>query len=200
MADIKISQLPPDSYENLSDDDVLPIVNQTAGQTQKISLFELDKRWRALPSGGTVNQVLAKLTNVDGAVQWLTITKSLVGLSQVNNTADIDKPLSNAAISALNDKASKTSVNLKADTSYVNTELAKKIDKPLTMGADGQVLTLVAGVPSWENGGGTSYDLVKYFGDPMTNGSWRQRVDAAQFLTEVRVSGSWVIVSELNIP
>lgn len=198
MADIKISQLPVYTSDEANDDDVMPIVDQVAGVTKKISLFELDQRWRALPTGGTINQVLAKLTNVDGDVQWLTISKSTVGLGQVNNTADIDKPLSTAMISALNDKATVTSVNGKADKTYVDTELAKKIDKPLS-GTEGQVLTLQSGVATWSDPAGST-STTKNFGDPNADGSWRQRVDGAVFKTEVRITGGWVTVSELNIP
>ena len=196
MADLKISQLPEDTYEQLNDDDVMPIVNQLAGETRKISLSELDKRWRALPSGGTINQVLAKLSNVDGAVQWLTLTKAQFGLGNVNNTADIDKPLSQAMVQALNDKATNTTVAQKANKTYVDDQLATKQDM-LPDGVDGQVLTLVAGVESWVDVP-DSIALIKYFGSPTANGSWRQRVDGTLFLTEVRKAGGWVIVSQFN--
>lgn len=199
MAEVKISQLPVDTFLELNDDDVLPIVDQASGTTKKISLFELDKRWRALPTGGTINQVLAKLSNVDGDVQWLTLTKSSFGLGQVNNTADIDKPLSLATIAALNNKASTASVAGKADQTYVDTNLAGKLDKPAIAGTDGQILTSSGGVPVWSDPTG-SITPIKYFGDPNIDGSWRQRVDVSTFKTEVRISGSWVSVQELNIP
>uniref|UniRef100_A0A7M2QN12 Bacteriophage T7 tail fibre protein-like N-terminal domain-containing protein n=1 Tax=feces metagenome TaxID=1861841 RepID=A0A7M2QN12_9ZZZZ len=46
-------------------------------------------------------------------------TKAMLGLGSVDNTSDLDKPLSTAASNAL---------ALKADTSYVNTQLASKAD------------------------------------------------------------------------
>jgi len=196
--DLKISQLPVDSFEELNDEDVFPLVDQQAGVTKQISLFELDKRWRALPTGGTINQVLAKLTNVDGEVQWLTITKATIGLGQVNNTADIDKPLSNSMIAALNTKASTASVNAKANTTYVDAQLSGKQDN-IGVGAEDQVLTTIGGVLSWQSPTGSN-SVIKYFGDPSVDGSWRQRVDGAVFKTEVRVASAWVTVAELNIP
>lgn len=202
MAELKISQLPDYTALEANDDDVLPVVDQQSGTTKKISLFELDKRWKALPNAGTINQVLAKLSNVDGDVQWLTLSKSMFGLGQVNNTADIDKPLSTAMINALNDKATVASVGAKADKSYVDTELANKIDKPAT-GTDGQVLTLQSGVATWADPAGST-GIVKNYGDPALDGSWRQRVDGTapntSFKTEVKVLGGWVTVSELFIP
>ena len=58
------------------------------------------------------------------------VTKAQVGLGNVDNTADIDKPVSNAVnsaiITATNDMATKTYVNqkdnLKADVAYVNSK------------------------------------------------------------------------------
>ena len=47
------------------------------------------------------------------------VTKAQVGLGNVDNTADIDKPISTAT---------QTALNLKADKSYTDTELAKKQD------------------------------------------------------------------------
>lgn len=72
--------------------------------------------------------------------------KSMVGLGNVDNTADLDKPVSTAVNTALGAKASTTYVNtqlalkadkttvndqlaLKADTSTVNNQLALKADK-----------------------------------------------------------------------
>lgn len=199
MAELKISQLPAYTQAETDDSDVLPVVDQSSGVTKKISLFELDKRWKALPDGGTINQVLAKLSSTDGDVQWLTINKAMFGLGQVNNTADIDKPLSSAMITALNAKASTASVSAKADQTTVDAALLTKIDKPATPGTEGQVLTSIGGNPTWADPAGST-STTKNFGDPSVDGSWRQRVDGATFKTEVRVLGGWITVSELNIP
>lgn len=201
MADIKISQLPADTNDNLHDDDVMPIVDSNAGVTKKISLFELDKRWRALPAGGATNQVLAKLTNLDGEVYWVTINKTYVGLGNVNNTADIDKPLSTAMITALNDKATKASVLAKADQTYVDAQLLLKQNN-LPTGTDGQVLTLVSGIPAWEDPtGGGDVSPIKYWaptGNINDDGTWRERVDGTLFLKEVRKASAWVLLSSFD--
>lgn len=74
-----------------------------------------------VPDGGTTGQVLAKLSNADGDADWqdlsgvsvssvngqtgvVTITASSVGLGNVNNTSDINKPISSATQSALDGK------------------------------------------------------------------------------------------------
>jgi hypothetical protein len=58
------------------------------------------------------------------------ITKAMVGLANVDNTSDIDKPISTATQAALDLKANATDVtaalNLKANTADVNTALALK--------------------------------------------------------------------------
>jgi hypothetical protein len=58
------------------------------------------------------------------------ITKAMVGLSNADNTSDIDKPISTATQAALDLKANATDVtaalNLKANTTDVNTALALK--------------------------------------------------------------------------
>lgn len=61
------------------------------------------------------------------------ITKSMVGLGNVDNTADINKPVSTATQTALDLKANATDVTtalvLKANTADVNTALDLKVDK-----------------------------------------------------------------------
>lgn len=74
-----------------------------------------------VPDGGTTGQVLAKLSDNDGDADWqdlsgvsvssvngqtgaVTINASSVGLGNVNNTSDANKPISSATQSALNDK------------------------------------------------------------------------------------------------
>ena len=57
-----------------------------------------------LPSGGP-SQVLQKASSGDGTVTWVTMTRANVGLGNVDNTADIDKPISTAQQAALTQKA-----------------------------------------------------------------------------------------------
>ena len=71
--------------------------------------------------GGAVDSVAGKT----GAV---TLDKADVGLDQVDNTSDADKPVSTATQTALTAKADATALAAKADTTTVNTALAAKAD------------------------------------------------------------------------
>jgi len=88
MADKKISAL--DAIVTIANDDVLPIVDNSASTTKKISITQIKAQ-------SPVQSVASKT----GAV---TLDKSDVGLSNVDNTADADKPISSATQSALNAK------------------------------------------------------------------------------------------------
>ena len=55
----------------------------------------------SLPIGGTTNQALLKTSATDYAVAWTSLTKSMVGLSAVNNTSDANKPVSTAQAAAI---------------------------------------------------------------------------------------------------
>jgi hypothetical protein len=55
-----------------------------------------------LPNGGTINQALTKNSATNGDAGWQTIDKAFVGLGNVDNTSDINKPISTATQNALN--------------------------------------------------------------------------------------------------
>ncbi|WP_417364086.1 polysaccharide deacetylase family protein [Glutamicibacter arilaitensis] len=57
-----------------------------------------------VPEGGTAGQYIEKTS--DGSTQWATPSKSKVGLSNVDNTSDANKPISNATRDALDTKPS----------------------------------------------------------------------------------------------
>jgi hypothetical protein len=57
-----------------------------------------------VPSGGTANQVLSKINSTNYNTQWSTVDKSFVGLGNVDNTSDVNKPVSTATQTALNAK------------------------------------------------------------------------------------------------
>ena len=61
------------------------------------------------------------------------ITKAMVGLANVDNTSDLNKPISTATQTALDLKANAadvtTALNLKANTADVTTSLSTKVDK-----------------------------------------------------------------------
>lgn len=56
-------------------------------------------------SGGTAGQALTKVDGTDYNTQWTTLTKTTVGLGNVDNTSDLNKPISTATQSALDLKA-----------------------------------------------------------------------------------------------
>lgn len=58
-----------------------------------------------MPAGGTANQVIYKIDATDYNTGWKTLAKADVGLSNVDNTSDANKPVSTAQQTALNLKA-----------------------------------------------------------------------------------------------
>lgn len=58
----------------------------------------------SLPTGGTDGQALLKQSSTDGDADWETLTRTSVGLSNVDNTSDADKPISTATQTALGGK------------------------------------------------------------------------------------------------
>lgn len=73
------------------------------------------------------------------------ITKSMVGLGSVDNTADSAKPVSTAQQTALDLKITNP-MTTAGDTLY---GAASGAPTRLAKGSDGQVLTLASGLPSW---------------------------------------------------
>jgi hypothetical protein len=59
---------------------------------------------RLQPQGGTQGQALVKTTADDYASAWTTLTKTSVGLANVDNVSDADKPISTLTQNALNGK------------------------------------------------------------------------------------------------
>lgn len=67
-----------------------------------------------VPTGGAPLQVVRQ--NVAGTTtEWATPTKSMVGLGSVDNTSDLNKPISTSTQAALDAKASKIELDGKAD-------------------------------------------------------------------------------------
>lgn len=57
-----------------------------------------------VPAGGTAGQVLQKSSAANYATGWQTLNKTDIGLGQVDDTADVDKPVSSAMQTALDGK------------------------------------------------------------------------------------------------
>lgn len=88
MADKKISAL--DAIVTLANDDVLPIVDTSAATTKKVSITQIKAQ--------------SPVQSVAGKTGSVTLDKSDVGLSNVDNTSDVNKPISTATQTALNAK------------------------------------------------------------------------------------------------
>lgn len=56
---------------------------------------------QGVPVGGTTDQFLRKTSGTDFATAWTSLTKSYVGLANVDNTADTAKPVSTAQATAI---------------------------------------------------------------------------------------------------
>lgn len=76
-----------------------------------------------VPDAGEAFQLI-RMDEIAGTTEWVTPSKELVGLAQVDNTADADKPVSGPVELALAEKADAGQVSealsLKADTSVVD--------------------------------------------------------------------------------
>jgi hypothetical protein len=90
MPNKKISAL--DAIVTIDDADVLPIVDSIAIETKKISVTQI--------------KGLSPVQSVAGKTGDVTLVKGDVGLGNVDNTADADKPVSTATQTALNSKIS----------------------------------------------------------------------------------------------
>ena len=88
MADKKINAL--DAIVSVGDADVLPIVDASVSTTKKITVTQV--------------KALAPVQSVASKTGAVTLVKGDVGLGNVDNTADADKPVSSATQIALNAK------------------------------------------------------------------------------------------------
>lgn len=67
-----------------------------------------------VPAGGEALQVIRK-NAFNTTTEWATLTKALVGLSNVDNTSDMNKPVSTMQKLALDEKVDKAELETKAD-------------------------------------------------------------------------------------
>ena len=90
---------------------------------------EIDGKLEALDCLPVQTENAGKFLTTDGSdAAWAEVTKATVGLANVDNTSDADKPVSTAQQAALDLKANKT---------YVDEELGKKADKATTLAGYG---------------------------------------------------------------
>lgn len=70
-------------------------------------------------TGGTTGQVLSKKSNTDYDTEFITLTKSNFGLENIDNTSDLNKPISTPQQLGLDTKLNKTDVHLNTNTKDV---------------------------------------------------------------------------------
>lgn len=99
MSDKKISQL--NNYETSVNADIIVIVDLETGETKKQTKQNFLKEIVTSISD-VVTSITNHINNIDNPHE---VTKSQIGLGNVDNTSDIDKPISTATQSALDDKA-----------------------------------------------------------------------------------------------
>lgn len=79
-----------------------------------------------VPTGGAAGQILG-YGNASGQAAWVTPTKAMVGLGNVDNTSDANKPISTATQEALDDKVDKVA-GKELSTNDFTDELLEKLD------------------------------------------------------------------------
>lgn len=89
-------------------------------------------------SESTIAAALCELSNRIDIIDQKPITKKDVGLSEVDNTSDLDKPISTATQNALNEKANKSEVVTKTwveEQGYLteHQDISGKVDKTTTV-------------------------------------------------------------------
>ena len=154
MADLRIVDAPEIPTANITGQERLPTGGSGNYSISLDSVADYTKTKKDLADNtsvdGKVNGVRQELnTHIEDSLNPHQVTKSQIGLGNVDNTADLDKPVSNstqaAIISAVTPKADKTYVDsqlaLKADKNDVESSLLTKADKiyvdnQLTLKAD----------------------------------------------------------------
>lgn len=86
-----------------------------------------------VPAGGEALQIVRK-NSVGTTTEWVSLTKSLVGLPNVDNTSDANKPISSSTLTALNAKASVVELN-----AGLGTKSDRLKDESLTEGSTNYV-------------------------------------------------------------
>ena len=117
MANKKITELNLLQQTLFAANDVLPIVDDSAAETKKTSIAELDARWAAKVHTHVISDITGLSTALSGKENSITATtasdyyrgdktfqtlnKATVGLGNVDNTSDVNKPVSTAQVTAI---------------------------------------------------------------------------------------------------
>ena len=142
MADLRIVDAPEIPTNSITGQEKLPTGGSGNYSISLDSLADYTKTKKDLVNtttvDGKVNGVRQELnTHIEDLLNPHQVTKGQIGLGNVDNTSDADKPVSNstqaAIISAVSPKADKTYVDTalssKTDKTYVDTALSSKTDK-----------------------------------------------------------------------
>ena len=159
-------------------------------------------------AGGTTGQALTKTSSTDYATTWTTLTKSDVGLGNVDNTSDAAKPVSTATQTVLDVKAPiRRTLNAQTGTTYApilgdeNTMVTLSNAAAITVtlpqdsttafptGAEVDFLWLGVGQPSFVAGSGATVNATPGL-------KLRARYSAA---TAKKIStNGWVVIGDLS--
>lgn len=131
-----IQKIAADEYILLHPETDASIVNLAAEGIEATNvqdaLVELNENIKAITGGGVVTGVKGS-AETEYRLGQVNITKANIGLGNVDNTSDADKPVSTAQQAELDKKADASDVTsklaLKADASDVTSKLALKADK-----------------------------------------------------------------------
>lgn len=131
-----IQKIAADEYILLHPETDASIVNLAAEGIEATNvqdaLVELNENIKAITGGGVVTGVKGS-AETEYRLGQVNITKANIGLGNVDNTADVDKPVSTAQQAELDKKADASDVTsklaLKADASDVTSKLSLKADK-----------------------------------------------------------------------
>ena len=129
MADLRIVDAPEIPTENITGEEKLPTGGNGNYSISLDSLADYTKTKKDLVDtttvDGKVNGVRQELDDhIEDLLNPHQVTKGQIGLGNVDNTADLDKPVSNSTQAAII-----SAVYPKADKSYVDNQLALKANK-----------------------------------------------------------------------
>lgn len=129
MADLRIVDAPEIPTENITGEEKLPTGGNGNYSISLDSLADYTKTKKDLADNTSVDaKVNGVRQELDAHIEDLLnphqVTKGQIGLGNVDNTADADKPVSNSVQAAII-----SGVSPKADKTYVDTALSSKVEK-----------------------------------------------------------------------
>ena len=129
MADLRIVDAPEIPTEDITGEEKLPTGGSGNYSITLNSLANYTKTKKDLTDTSTVDSKVEVVrqelnTHIEDLLNPHQVTKGQIGLGNVDNTADLDKPVSNSTQSAII-----SAVAPKADKAYVDTQLEFKADK-----------------------------------------------------------------------